>query len=76
MDKYTKSVLTIIAVSLGFIALGGKIEFPPKAEAGGNAANYVTHMEVDSGDAFIHWGRNVFYCNARNCRKLASIDPN
>ena len=74
MDKYTKAVLTVIAVSLVFIAAGGEITFPPKAEAGGNGWDNLTHLEPDhKGGAFVQMGQIVYHCNINECRKIASV---
>jgi len=76
MDKYTRIALTVIAITLMFIASGGKITFPSQAQAGGNAAGFLTHLEPDhDGGVFIQWGRSVYHCNTKKCVEIAVLNP-
>ena len=76
MDKYTKIALTVIAITLMFIASGGKIDFPPQAQAGGSAFQGLSHLEPDhDGGAFIQWGRSVYHCDTKRCVEIALLNP-
>ncbi len=59
MDRYTKTILTVIAGCL-LVLVGNQIDFPSKAHA---AQTGPTMLEVSAdGVAYYHDGRSLFAC--------------
>jgi len=74
MDRYTKTVLTVIAGCL-LVLLGGQIDFPSKAyaetgAAGTNMANGVLVGVTAQGNVYFYErGDNIIDCNLGRCEK-------
>ena len=69
MDRYTKTVLTVIAGCL-LVLVGNQIDFPSKAHAAQTSASM---LEVSAdGVAYYHNGVNLFGCMfpVGGCKKL------
>ena len=74
MDRYTKTVLTVIAGCL-LVLVGNQIHFPPKAHAvltstiGGDKAAG-TAVTDDGMIYFMTTNLNIIYCYRSDCKKV------
>ena len=73
MDRYTKTVLTVIAGSL-LVLVGNQIDFPSKAIASnagsGGGANAIAVAVDDLGNVYFANDRqNVIHCQNGKCVK-------
>ena len=74
MDRYTKTVLTVIAGCL-LVLVGGQIDFPPKAHAvsasaiGGDKAGG-TAVTDDGMVYFMTTNLDIIYCYRSDCKKV------
>ena len=74
MDRYTKTVLTVIAGCL-LVLVGNQIDFPPKAYAvltssiGGDKAAG-TAVTDDGMVYFMTTNLNIIYCYRSDCKKV------
>ena len=74
MDRYTKTVLTVIAGCL-LVLVGNQIDFPPKAHAvltcsiGGDKAAE-TAVTDDGMVYFMTTNLDLIYCQRSDCKKV------
>ena len=75
MDRYTKTVLTVIAGCL-LVLVGAQIDFPPKAYAETGAAGVEGGLGklaavTEQGDVyFMDGGENIYHCLSGRCSKV------
>ena len=75
MDRYTKTVLTVIAGCL-LVLVGNQIDFPAKAyaetgAAGADSSHGKLAAVTEQGDVyFMDGGRNIYYCLPGKCSKV------
>jgi hypothetical protein len=75
MDRYTKTVLTVIAGCLLVLA-GNQIDFPQKAHAetgaaGAEGASGKLAAVTEQGDVyFMDGGENIYHCLSGKCSKV------
>jgi hypothetical protein len=64
MDRYSKTVLTVIAGCL-LVLVGAQVDFPPKAHA---AEGNQRMLELgEQGFAYYHDGKTLWFCQASYC---------
>ena len=74
MDRYTKTVLTVIAGCL-LVLVGAQVDFPPKAHAvstssiGGDKAGG-TAVTDDGMVYFMTTNLDIIYCYRSDCKKV------
>jgi hypothetical protein len=75
MDRYTKTVLTVIAGCL-LVLVGSQVDFPSKAyaetgAAGTNMANGVLVGVTAQGSVYFYErGESVIHCNLGRCARV------
>jgi hypothetical protein len=64
MDRYSKTVLTVIAGCL-VVMMGAQVDFPPKAHA---AEGNQRMLELgEQGFAYYHDGKTLWFCTDMDC---------
>ena len=75
MDRYTKTVLTVIAGCL-LVLVGAQVDFPAKAyaetgAAGAEGASGKLAAVTEQGDVyFMDGGENIYHCLGGKCAKV------
>ena len=72
MDRYTKTVLTVIAGCL-LVLVGNQIDFPSKAyaETGAEGQSGKLAAVTEQGDVyFMDDGENIYHCLSGKCSKI------
>ena len=72
MDRYTKTVLTVIAGCL-LVLVGNQIDFPSKAYAANT--EYMMIEQAGDGKAYYYSPKNsLMYCVENRCKEAVAVE--